>query len=118
MAEQLEFMKSTAMYFSPQYSDMPKPSQNIRKTEDAIIRVLDCEERIRKQHAKLDEINETINSVSNPTAQAILVKRYLGGKTWVEIAQEMYISERHTRRVHNDGLAEVDRLLKLDRECP
>ena len=113
MAEQLEFLKSTAQYIVPQYSDMPKPATpNIHKNEDAIIRVITYKERMEKQFAKLDEINETINSVSNPTSQAILVKRYIGRNTWDEITSAVYVSRSHAFELHNAALAEIEKLIQ------
>ena len=110
MVEQLAFLKSTAMYTTTQFSDMPRPcTQNIRKNEDAIIRVLNYEERIQKQYAKLDEINATINGLSDSTAQAILSKRYLGHNTWDEIASALYISRSRVFELHNAALAEIEK---------
>lgn len=109
MAEQLAFLKSATQYLSPQYSDMPKTStKNIHKNEDAIVRVLEYEEKMRKYHAKLNEINEAIDSVSNPTAQAILAKRYLGRNIWDEIAQLLYISRSRVFELHNAALIEIE----------
>jgi DNA-directed RNA polymerase specialized sigma24 family protein len=112
MSEQLAFLRSTAEHIAPQLSDMPKPPINIHKGEDAIIRVLAFEERLKIQFTKLDEITATINEVTEPTLQVVLTKRYIGGKTWAEIARETYICERHIRRLHKQALDEVDILLK------
>lgn len=112
MADQLAFLKSTALYVTSQYSDMPKSGiRNIHKNEDAIVRILDYEEQMRKQYALLDEINETINSVSNATSQAILVKRYLGHNTWDEIVKTIYISRSHVFELHKAALIEIDKLI-------
>jgi len=112
MAEQLAFLKSTALCIVPQYSDTPKPAtQNIRKNEDAVIRVMDYEERIRKQYAKLDEITSVINAVSDPSMQVVLTKRYFGHEKWREIATDLYISTAHVYRLHNTALDEVEKLI-------
>ena len=112
MAEQLEFLKSAAVYVSPQLSDMPKPaSTNIHKTEDAIIRVVEFENRMMKQYVLLDEINETISNVSNPTAQAILVKRYIGCGSWDEIACALYVSRSRVFDLHKAALDEIEKII-------
>ena len=110
MAEQLKFLKSTALYNSPQYSHAPGTGQrNIHKHQDTIAEAIDFEAEIKKQYAQLDEINQTINSLSNPTAQSILVKRYLGRNTWKEIAAAVYVSRSSIFAIHNAALAEIER---------
>jgi DNA-directed RNA polymerase specialized sigma subunit len=110
MAEQLEFLKAAAVYVSPQFSDRPKTaSRNIHETEDAVIRILEFQERMDKQYVKLNEINEMINSVSRPAAQAILVKRYLGGNTWNEISKSLHISRSRIFELHSAALAEIEK---------
>jgi hypothetical protein len=45
MADQLECLKSSAEYISPQFSDMPRPAtRNVHKNEDAILRVIEWQE--------------------------------------------------------------------------
>jgi len=110
MSEQLEFLRQVAKYVSPQLSDMPRAAtRNVHKGEDAMVRVMEFEARMMEQYAVLDEINEAINSVSNPMAQAILAKRYLGRGTWDEIASALYISRSHLFSLHNDALAEIEK---------
>ena len=113
MAEQLEFLKSAAEHVTTHYSDMPKPAgRNIRKGEDAIIRVLDFESRMKAQYDKLAEINDTVDMLHDPFQRAVLVKHYFSGKTWPEVALETYYSERTIRSIHTAALAEVEKLLE------
>ena len=110
MSEQLAFLKSAALCITPQYSDMPRPAtRNVHKNEDAIIRVMDFEERLRKQYDKLDEINETISGVSDPTAQRILAKRYFKRNTWNGIARQLYLSRSRVFALHNAALDEIQK---------
>ena len=110
MAEQLEFLKSAAVYVSPRYSNMPKTATpNIRKNEDAIIRVIEFTEKMQEQYEKLSEINRAIDSVSNSTAQSILVKRYIQNNSWIEIARGLYISESRVYQLHREALAEIEK---------
>ena len=112
MAEQLERLRSAAEYVAPRLSDMPKSStRNIRASEDAIIRYLDFEERMKAQYDKLTEINETINAVSDPILHALLVKRYISGKPWAAISSELFYSEAQVYRLHTAAIEEVERLI-------
>jgi DNA-directed RNA polymerase specialized sigma subunit len=113
MSEQLVCLKSAAEYISPQISDMPKPAtRNVHKSEDAIVRVMEWERKMGEQYNILADINATIDKVSDPLLQSVLVKRYVGGKTWMEIARETFMCERHIRRLHRQALDEVDVLLE------
>ena len=117
MAEQLEHLKSVAEYLGVQYSDMPKSPRNLCKNEDAVIRVLEMEGRMNIEFAHLAEINDTIEEMTDPQQQAILVKRYISEKPWETIASELNISVRHVQRLHNDALDEVAQTLKVGMEC-
>lgn len=113
MHEQLEYLRSAALYDPPQYSNMPRSStRNIHKNEDAIIRVMDKEEQIKATQAKLGEVVATIDRIENPVHQAILVKRYISEKLWSEISAEIYISVTRLYELHRDALAEVEAILK------
>ena len=112
MAEQLERLKSAAEYGAPQLSDMPKSAtRNVRANEDAIIRLMDYEERMKAQYGRLAEINEMINAVADPILHALLVKRYISGKPWAVISSELYYSEAQVYRLHSAALEEVERLI-------
>ena len=114
MTEMLAVLKSAAEYPPACAPDMPKSTtRNIHKNEDAIIRVLDLEERIRAERVKLDGIIAVIANISDPTTQAIIVKRYIDRKTWNEIAEEIYISLRQVHRFHQCILDEMDHRLKV-----
>ena len=109
MAEQLEYLKAATEHTGTRYSDMPKPAnRNIRKNEDAMIKVVDLERRINDQFNRLADISATIESVSDPILQTLLVKRYLKCEPWQEISCEMHFSPCHIYRLHNTALDEVE----------
>jgi len=117
MSEQLEFLRTVALYVSPRLNDLPKPAvRNIHENEDAIIRVIEMEDRIKELEATLDEVIAAINNVSDPTQQAILTKRYLSNKSWSDIAQELFISLRHVQRLHDAALDVIANRLNLGTE--
>ena len=112
MAEQLERLKSAAEYVAPSLSHMPKsPTRNVHASENAIIRFIDAEERMKDQYDKLAGINETINAVGDPILHALLVKRYISGKSWALISSELHYSEAQVYRLHASALEEVERLI-------
>ena len=115
MAEQYESLKSAAEYIGVQYSEVPKPPlPDVRRGEKAIIRMMEMESRMNKEFARLADINETIESLSDPLHQAVLVKRYISGKAWKVIAAEVFITTRHLRRVHSRALKAIETAIKKD----
>jgi hypothetical protein len=114
MAEQLEFLKAAAECVTPAYSDMPRPAaRNIHKNEDAIIRVLDLEEKMRAEFGHLADINAAITEVGSPVLQSLLVKRYIHGDRWETIASSLYVSLRQVHRLHQSALDEIGANLKV-----
>jgi DNA-directed RNA polymerase specialized sigma subunit len=110
MKEQLAFLKSAAEYVTPELSALPKPATpKPHVGEDAIIRVLDLEARMKEQYGKLDEISEAINGITDPIAHAILVKRYLKNQTWSEIVSAMHVSRSRVFAAHAAALGEIEK---------
>jgi len=111
MAEQLEHLKSAAEYVGVQYSDMPRPVRNIHRSEDAMVRVMDMEKRINAEFIRLTEISATIEQMSDPVLYTLLVKRYLTGEAWQDIAEDMSVSISHLYRLHSAALDEIENLI-------
>jgi len=116
MAEQLAFLKSAAEYAAPCLNDAPRCPRNHNKNEDAILRVLEMEERMAAAQEKLNKVSEVIDKVSEPTQQAILVKRYLSKKTWADISSEVYYSIPRVYEMHRDALNTVQSVLDCHSE--
>ena len=112
MKEQAEFLRSVAQYSGVQYSDMPKAPRNIKSNEDAYIRLLEKEERIKELERKLTEIESNVSKVNDAVLQSILSKRYLSGKQWSDIASELHISTSRIYELHRVALVEMEGLLK------
>jgi DNA-directed RNA polymerase specialized sigma24 family protein len=111
MSEQHEYLRSAALCITARISDMPgSATRNNRNHEDAIIRVLELEERMSGEFQRLADINAVINSMSDPQQLLLLVKRYVSGKTWNEIARDLFVSLRAVHRLHGAALAEIEKL--------
>jgi len=117
MTAQLECLRSAAECVTTTYSDMPcSTKRNIHRNEDAIMRMLEWEEKMRSEVSRLADINATIAEVSTPTLQSLLVKRYVCGETWEEIAGELRYSLSQIKRLHSAALTEVEE--KMNRNEP
>ena len=113
MTEVLAFLRSAATYTTSQYSDTPgSATRNVHKNEDAIVRLMDFEERVRREQRKLNEVLILIANIADPTEQAVIVKRYVERKTWGDIASEIYVSEKTARNIHATALIGVEKTLE------
>jgi len=114
MAEQLDCLKAAAEYAAPQCSHMPKPTnRNIHRLENAVVRVMEYEERMNAEFDRLAEINTRINELPDTTHQALLVKRYICEKSWFEISSELHISVSRLYVLHRQALDKIGRLLEV-----
>ncbi len=110
MSTQLEFLKAAAECVTSSYNDTPKSAiRDIHKNEDAIIRVMEMEEKIQKAFNHLAEINEAIDSLKDPMLNSLIVKRYICGERWEQIAVDMFISLRYTHTLHKTALVEIEK---------
>ena len=84
--------------------------------EKTIIKLVDLEKEINKDIDKLvdlrNEIRDVINKVNDFNNQLILEMRYIGGKSWDEIAMFMEYDRRTVFRFHGKALKEVEKIIK------
>lgn len=94
------------------YSDMPKaPNQSNSRLEECVLEIISLEERITADMKTLldikSEIIRVIQAVPNLEYQSLLMKRYVCGETWEEIATDMNYGLRYIHKLHGQALQEV-----------
>lgn len=119
--EQVESLNALATKATSTLSDMPKdPNRGTSRLGDTIAKIIDLQEEINKDIDKLVDLKAemvgTLKKIDNKELQLILEKRYLCFETWEKIAVEMSYDIRHIHRLHNLGLKETSRLLKICHE--
>jgi DNA-directed RNA polymerase specialized sigma subunit len=72
---------------------------------------MEWEEKLAEQFVQLDEINRKLDALTDPIQHTIIVKHYLSGKTWRQIAAELHYSERAVRYIHTAALSELQKSL-------
>ena len=102
-------------------SDMPhSPNKNIHSMEDIIVKIIDLENEINQDIDELvdlkREIVTAIKQIENPVYQTLLELRYLGYKSWEQIAVEMGYSLQHIFRLHELSLKSVS-TSKVESKC-
>lgn len=89
-------------------SDGSKPVPCGNGTENAVLRVMELEERLNREIDELtekrQEIEQVVNAVPDEVQREVLTRRYLLYQKWEVIAEEMNFSERHIRRLHGYAL--------------
>lgn len=70
------------------------------------------EERIKELEKKKEDIFQIIRSVSNPLHKQILHKRYVQGKKWEDISEELAYELQHIHRLHKKAIYAVCDLKK------
>lgn len=53
---------------------------------------------------EMSEVEKAVGRLPNGNSKQVLWERYISGKKWAEIAEEMCYSEQHIHRLHNKAL--------------
>lgn len=110
--QQIASLNDLATRCTSTFSDMPRnPNRGGSRLEDCIIKIIDLEDRLKKDIEKLinlkQEIMEVIRAVPNIEYQTLLEKRYLCFNTWEQISVDMSYSIQHIHRMHSLALKKI-----------
>lgn len=109
--EQIEHYKALVNDCSVTYSDSPKSTASNYKLEECTQKIMDLQEELCSAMADLVdvtcEIGKAIQKLDNYDYQDLLVNRYVLGKTWEKIAEDMNYGIRNVHRLHGEALREL-----------
>lgn len=71
----------------------------------------DFEDARERSVRVMRDINAVIGMVKSPQQKRLLELRYIEGKTWEEISNNIHVTYRHVFRVRNNALAAVQEIL-------
>ena len=112
--DELERLHSLATRCTPSYSGQTSSSFDNNKLPNIVDKITAQEQLIDKQIDKctdmLCNITAAINSMPEEQYRSILYKRYVQGKKWDIIAQEMNYSKRDLHRKHKKALRILERM--------
>ena len=113
--EQVQSLRVLAAKATATLSHSPmSASPNTHRMEDTIVKLVDLESEINADIGRLIEIKrtimETIQRIEATEHKTLLGLRYICGKTWEEIAAEMFYSVRNMHIIHGAALREVGKL--------
>ncbi len=113
---QVAVLRDLSTSATAQLSDMPRSdSPSLQRMETLVCKIADLENEIgadilEAEHLRI-ETALTICAVSDVLQQRVLTLRYLCGRTWNAIIDEMGYSRSHIFRLHEDALCNVEALL-------
>lgn len=117
--EQLERLKSLAMRVSTNITQQRVSGGNGVESpmEKALTKIIDLENEINKEIDQFiglkQEIMGTIRKVEDVNCQLVLEKRYVSGKQWEDISNELGYSISGVFRIHGQALKEIGKILKV-----
>jgi len=120
--EQLEVLKSLSMKVTSCFSDVKVIHESNEKSqmEKNLVKIIDLSVEINDEINELirlkSEIAETIREVDDVNCELLLVKRYISGKSWEEIAEEMQYSISGIFRIHGEALKKINKILRRQKK--
>ena len=113
LTDQAQELQEMAVRTTPFLSGMPGGGgPNIHKLEEGVERLVQAKERIAQALMQAmqvrQEIETVIESVPEEKLRYILQARYLLGKSWGGMSDDLHMDERWLRRLHNRALAQLE----------
>lgn len=109
--EELSQWRSRAEKVTSSFSDRPKGGEEGNRLEETVERIIAIEEELNREIDEMvdvrREIQAAISSLEDCTLEALMEMRYLGGKSWEEIAVAMGYSWRWTMNLHKKALSSI-----------
>lgn len=108
--EQIQRLRLDKMFPCLQNDDMPH-GHNQRDLSDYAVKMDELMEELKKERLQaVDEYNEiykTISRLENENEKEVLVRRYINGDKWEEIAIKMNYGYRHIHKIHGSALINI-----------
>ena len=107
LQEQIDELRSQQMFPSVNHDGMPQGNTHSDLSGyvarlDALISQLEQEQAMAVRQYK--EIHDRIHQMQDGAEKEVLIRRYLMGRTWEQIAVEMDYTYRHVTRLHGAAL--------------
>lgn len=74
-------------------------------------RVKDSLKRIEQLEIEKEEMFNIIQAIKDPTHKSVLYKRYIQGKAWGKISEELHYEKQHLHRLKNQAIEEVHKII-------
>ena len=110
--EQIASLNALATKCTSAITGMPRnPSPSQSTMADAVCKIIDLQELLKKDLSALvdlkREIMGVINGIENDEYKTVLEKRYLCFLSWEQIAVDMHYSMEYAFKIHKKALEKV-----------
>lgn len=106
--ERLAEKRSIAAKVTPAYSLAPGGGSDGKAMENAIVRIVEQEQKISAVLARLTqqeaEVEALIELLPDSPTKLVMRRRYLNYQKWERIAEAMSYSYQHVHKLHGQGL--------------
>ncbi len=107
LEERIEMLNETSIG-SPKITGMPIVHTNESPIERKVELIIRLKEKLEKRKSQaleeMEKIEKYVSTIEDIEIRLIFYKRYLDFKSWEEIADEMFMSERSVYRKHSNWL--------------
>lgn len=105
-------LRELARSLSPPDSDLPRGRCSGSRLQEASGRIDDLERQVRQDIMRMTavrrQIEATISTVGEHILRQVLELKYIDGKTFEEIAEEVHYDVRHVKRLYIKALDVTD----------
>ncbi|MBU5419982.1 DUF1492 domain-containing protein [Acetanaerobacterium sp. MSJ-12] len=109
--EELSQWRSRSEKVTSSFSDGPKGGEEGNRLEETVERIIAIEEELNREIDEMvdirKEIQAAISSLEDCTLEALMEMRYLGGRSWEEIAVALSYNYRWILRLHKKAIGKL-----------
>ncbi|MCL2774339.1 MAG: hypothetical protein FWD71_13455 [Oscillospiraceae bacterium] len=107
--------KAGSVFYSETGTGIGSGNKKRSKVEDCVCKIADIENSVKDDMTRLYELKEkishTIDKIKEPECKSLLIHRYLCGKKWEQVAEDMGYSYVHVvHRLHPKALKKINEI--------
>ena len=111
--EKMVVLREIATSTSPNLSGMPHaPRSCTSPMANTVCKIADLEQEIKDLENARQQAIDILSGIEEVEFYTVLIKRYVQGKIWHDIAIEMYCGRTKVFELHQAAIAALDELLK------
>jgi len=107
--------KAGSVFYSETGTGSGSKNKKRSKVEDCVCKIADIEDSVKQDMNRLfelkEKISEIIDKIKEPECKSLLIHRYLCGKKWEQVAEDMGYSYVHVvHRLHPKALKKISEI--------
>lgn len=111
--EKITVLREIATSTSPNLSGMPHaPRSCTSPMANTVCKIADLEQEIADLEISRQQAIDILSGITDDELYTVLMKRYVQGKIWPDIAIELYCGRTKVFELHQAAIAALDEILK------